>query len=368
MTDIRIEQLRVPQTLDGEGGQDFLRAVDVSRQVRINAWGNDDLAYTGAELLAVCQDPYEWYVMLVARLDGEIVGRAGIAMPLDDTTELAHVTLDVLPQTQGHGIGRQLLAAAETFVRGENRRVVVVETNHAAASLWTGDAEVLKAANGFGELPMNSRETRFAFSAGYALERVEQFGSCLLPLDPAVALELSVLARGAHGDAYAVHQWVDRCPERWAADIVFLENGQEQLGNTPVSTDDTAGEGAAWGVDRLREAEILSVESGRRSLVTAAECVSTGRLVGFTSISVLGNRGDVVFQDDTVVEVGHRGKELGLMIKVANLEMLAREFPQSRVVYTWNAADDSYMLKVNARLGFVAAGVTGQWRKDFDLE
>lgn len=368
MTDIRIEQLRVPETLDGEGGQDFLRAVEVSRQVRINAWGNDDLAYTGAELLAVCQDPYEWYVMLVARLDGEIVGRAGIAMPLDDATELAHVTLDVLPQTQGHGIGRQLLAAAETFVRGENRRVVVVETNHAAASLGTGDAEVLKAANGVGELPMGSRETRFAFNAGYALERVEQFGSCLLPLDPAVALELSALARGAHGDAYAVHQWVDRCPERWAADIVFLEHGHEQLRNTPVSTEGTAGEGAAWGVDRLREAEILSVESGRRSLVTAAECVATGRLVGFTSISVLGNRGDVVFQDDTVVEVEHRGKELGLKIKVANLEMLAREFPQSRVVYTWNAAEDAYMLKVNARLGFVAAGVTGQWRKDFDLE
>jgi len=368
MNDIRIEQLRVPEALDDQDGQDFLRAVDVSRQVRINTWGNDDLAYTGAELLAVCHDPYERYVMLAARLDGEIVGRAGIAMPLDDATDLAHVTLDVLPKTQGHGIGRKLLEAAETFVRGENRRVVVVETNHGAAALGAGDGDVLKAASGVGQLPMNSRETRFAFSAGYALEQAEQFSSCALPLDPVLATELAVLASVKPGDAYGVHQWIDTCPEQWAADIVRLEQGQAQEHNAARAPDALAGADAEWDVERLREAESMSVESGRHSLVTAAECLATGKLVGFTSISVLGDRDDVVFQDDTVVEAGHRGKELGLKIKAANLGLLAREFPGSRTVYTWNAADDTYMLEVNDRLGFVAAGVTGQWRKDFDLE
>jgi GNAT superfamily N-acetyltransferase len=355
MTDIRIEQLRVPEGLEGEDAADFLRAVEVSRQVRIHTWGNDDLAYTGQEMLAVCHDPYEWYVMLVARLDGGIVGRAGIAMPLDDQTELAHVTLDVLPSAQGHGLGRRLLEAAETFVRGENRRVVMVETNHAAVELDAADGEELQASGG-GSLPLSSREARFAYNAGYQLEQVEQFSACALPLDAGVARELSGRARTVHGDRYVVHQWMDRCPQEWAADIVRLEQGQVAAGSPD----------ADWDVARLRKSEELSMETGRHTLVSAAECISTGTLVGFTSISVLGQREEVVFQDDTVVEPEHRGKELGLQIKVANLELLGREFPRSRTVYTWNAPDNTYMLAVNAQLGFTAAGATGQWQKDFD--
>ncbi|ALE07041.1 GCN5 family acetyltransferase [Arthrobacter sp. ERGS1:01] len=354
MTDIRIEQLVVPATVDGDGAEDFRAAVEVSRQVRSNTWGNDDLAYTAEELLAVCHDPYEWYVMLVARLDGTIVGRAGIALPLDDNTELAHVTLDVLPAAQGHGLGRKLLEAAETFVRGENRRIVVVETNHSAAALADDGGERLPAASGVGELPLGSREARFAHNAGYSLEQVEQFSACPLPLDAAVARELSDRARTAHGDAYSVHQWTDRCPESWVADIIRLEHGQE------------AAASQLWDMARLRESEELSLKTGRHSLVTAAECVATGELVAFTSISVLGERDDVVYQDDTIVDPDHRGRELGLQIKVANLERLAVEFPHSRTVYTWNAADNNYMISVNDQLGFTAAGVTGQWQKEFD--
>ena len=360
MTDIRIEQLRVPETLDGEGGVDFLRAVEVSRQVRVGTWGNDDLAYTGEELLALCHDPYEWYVMLVARLDGGIVGRAGIAMPLDDHTELAHVTLDVLPAVEGHGLGRRLLEAAESFVRGENRRVVVVETNHSAAGLpgqaeSAGEGGLLHAANGVGVLPLDNRQARFAHNAGYGLERVEQFSSCRLPFPGDLAAKLKESAAAAHGDEYAVHQWTDRCPEQWAMDVARLEQGLD----TP------AGEGP-WDVDRVREAEELSQATGRHTLVTAAESLASGHLVGYTSISVLGHRDEVVFQDETVMEDGHRGRELGLEMKLANLDLLAREFPRSHTIYTWNAAENTYMININSRMGFTPAGVTGQWRKDFN--
>ncbi|PYI67285.1 GNAT family N-acetyltransferase [Arthrobacter livingstonensis] len=360
MTDMRIEQLRVPETLQGDGAVDFLRAVEVSRQVRAGTWGNDDLAYTGEEMLALCHDPYEWYVVLVARLDGEIVGRAGIAMPLDDHTELAHVTLDVLPAVEGHGLGRRLLEAAESFVRGENRRVVVVETNHSAHDLPVqgkpaGDGGLLHAANGTGALPVENRQARFAHNAGYGLERVEQFSSCRLPFPGDRAAELKESAAAAHGSDYALHQWTDHCPEEWAGDVARLEQGM----GAP------AGEGQ-WDVARLREAEELSQTTGRHTLVTAAEYVTSGHLVGYTSISVLGHRDDVVFQDDTVMEDEHRGRELGLKMKLANLELLTREFPQSHTIYTWNAAENTSMININARMGFANAGVTGQWRKSFD--
>ncbi len=366
MTTVRIEQLRPPESLAGPEAADLLTSVEVSRQVRIHTWGNDDLAYTAAEMLQTFSDPYEWYVVLLARVDDVIVGRAGIALPLTDNTDLAHVTLDVLPSAQNNGVGRELLAAAEQFIRGENRRNVMIETNHPAATLGRKGDESLSAANGMGYLPLSSREVSFARNAGYALQQVEQFSACRVPLDPELAAGLEAGVSALRGNNYAVHQWVDQCPQRWVECIVALESAM---------TGDAAGDAAhgagtavdleeeQWTVERLRETETLAQVRGRHMLVTAVEERATGKLVGFSSIAVLGHRDDVVFQDETVVLPEHRGKDLGMLIKLKNLALLAGRFPLARSVYTWNVAERSYMIEVNRKLGFAPAGVTGQWQK-----
>ncbi|MHA7175402.1 GNAT family N-acetyltransferase [Arthrobacter sp. Sr24] len=360
MAEVKVEQLRIPEDLQDSTAADFLEAVEVSRQVRVDTWGNDFLAYTPAELFALCHDPYEWYVVLVARQEGKILGRAGIAMPLDDNTELAHVTLDVLPAAAGHGVGRKLLEAAELFVKGENRKVVVVETNHPAADLESVDmaGERLAAAHGSLGLPVKSREARFASNAGYALERVEQFSACTLPLGEDLLEQLTARAEATHQGAYRVHQWMDACPEEWAADFVRLEKSHNE------DTDD--GDPGTWDVEQLREAEELSRLSGRRTVVSAAQCLDSGALVGFTSISLLGHRADVAFQDETMVQTPHQGKDVGLHIKVTNMKQLQQHFPELHAIYSWNAPENETMLAVDATLGYVNAGVTGQWRKDFN--
>ena len=114
----------------------------------------------------------------------------------------------------------------------------------------------------------------------------------------------------------------------------------------------------------LREAEDVTIAQGRRTVVTAVEHIASGTLVGLTTISVLALRPDVVFQDDTVVLQEHRGNKLGLLIKVANMERLSEQFPDARVLYTWNAPENRYLLKVNQQLGFTTAGVTGLWQKE----
>lgn len=355
MTETTIEQLRIPETLDGDEAADFLQAVEVSRQVRVHTWGNDELAYTAQELFDQCHDPFEWYVVLVARQGGKIVGRAGIAMPLDDNTEQAHVTLDVLPVAGGQGLGRRLLEAAELFVKGENRHIVFVETNHPADTLGDATVDPITATRGSGTLPLSNREARFAYSAGYDLDQVEQFSACALPLEESLVAQLHGQASSTHDSAYAVHQWLDRAPEKWAAEIVRLEQGMDQDGGQQD-----------WDVAKLRKAEELSAVTGRRTMVTAAECLQTGGLVGFTSISLLVHNTGVAFQDDTVVETAHKGKAVGLLIKVANMALLMKEFPLAKTIYTWNAPESSHLLEVNAQLGFVSAGVTGQWRKDLN--
>lgn len=362
MSKIEIDQLWVPETLDGVDAADFLAAVEVSRQVHRHIWGNDDLASSPAEMLQTCRDPYEWYVVLLARVNAEIVGQAGIALPLADDTRLAYVTLDILPSVQGHGVGRNLLQAAEQFVRGENRRVVVVESNHPAPTLAVAQEERLEAVSGSGSLPLSSREVDFAQRADYQLQQVEHFGTCAVPLAAPLLAGLKVEAAAAQHRGYALHQWLDRCPDEWVQDIARLEGDP---GNDPHRTAQGAEPGFRT-VDGVREAEAVVLSRGRRTLVTAVEDITDRRLTGFTSSTILSPSGDIAFQDETVVAEEYWGQQLGQLIMVANMELLATMFPHARTVYGWIASEDDCTAEGNWKLGFVPAGVTGQWRKDLD--
>lgn len=360
---IRIEQLWIPDTLDGPDAEDFLAAVDVSRRVRLATWGTDDLAYTPLEKLYELRDPYERQVLLTATLDGVMVGVADISLPLLGDIDVAEFTLDILPEAQGRGVGRELIRAAEQFARSEGRRHLLVDTNHPAASL--GDTEdSLQPDSGPGFVPLASRSVDFAQRSGYTLERIEQFSSCALPLDTMLEGQLTAEAEAANDGRYRLHHWRDRCPERWLADMTALDSSAEDL--TLAAAADAGVPATVWedyDVEALRRAEEIAMAQGRRTVVTAVEHVETGVLVGVTTISVLPQRQDVVFQDETHVRLAHRGNKLGLLLKISNMQQLQDLFPDVRVIYTWNALENRYLLTVNQQLGFRTAGVTGLWQK-----
>ena len=360
-SDVRIEQLFIPGSIDAPDAADFLAAVEVSRKVRMQTWGSDDLAYAPLEKLLELDDPYERQVILVAKFDGEIVGTADIALPLTDNLDLAEFTLDILPEYQGQGVGRQLLEAAEAFARDEGRTRILIDTNHPGASLHEFDADQLVPGSGQGFVPLGSREVEFARRTGYTLQHIEQFSACSLPLDTKLVAELEAEAQEANNGRYRLHHWTDRCPDRWLESVAALEN---QAGGGALPIAGGGDDGMVLDARILREAEDATIAQGRRTVVTAVEHIATETLVGLTTISVLAQRQDVVFQDDTVVLQEHRGNKLGLLIKVANMERLTEQFPDARVIYTWNAPENRYLLTVNRQLGFTTAGVTGIWQKE----
>ena len=357
--DVRIEQLWIPDSLDGPDAADFIAAVEVGRKVRMQTWGSDDLAYAPREKLLEMADPYERQVILVAKIGGEIVGTVDIALPLSENLDLAEFDLDVLPEFQGRGVGRQLLEAAEHFARDEGRHTILIDTNHPRSSLGDNEAGQLVPGTGLGFVPVDSREVEFARHSGYTLQHIEQFSACALPLDSELVEELHTEAQEANGGRYRLHHWTDRCPEQWLEAVAALENSAGEDGVPGVDDTDMVFDGGI-----LREAEDVAIAQGRRTVVTAVEHIDSGVLVGLTTISVLAMRPDVVFQDDTVVLREHRGNKLGLLIKVANMERLSEQFPDARVLYTWNAPENRYLLKVNLQLGFKTAGVTGIWQKE----
>ncbi|XAS66466.1 GNAT family N-acetyltransferase [Micrococcaceae bacterium Sec5.7] len=360
--EVRIEQLWIPDSLDGDDAADFLSAVEVGRKVRMQTWGSDDLAYAPLEKLLELADPYERQVILVAKVGGNIVGTVDIALPLTDNLDLAEFTLDILPEFQRQGVGRQLLEAAEQLARGEGRSMILVDTNHPGSSLHEFESGQLEPGTGQGFVPLGSREVEFARRTGYTLQHIEQFSSCALPLDTKLVSELEAEAEQANNGRYRLHHWTDRCPERWLEAVAVLEN---QAGShVDPSADGDVEQDLVFDGGLLREAEDVTIAQGRRTVVTAVEHLTTGTLVGLTTISVLAHRQDVVFQDDTLVLQEHRGNKLGLLIKVANMERLTEQFPDARVIYTWNAPENRYLLTVNQQLGFTTAGVTGIWQKE----
>ena len=69
-------------------------------------------------------------------------------------------------------------------------------------------------------------------------------------------------------------------------------------------------------------------------------------------------------QGETLVAPAHRGRRLGLRIKIANLDLLLREHPRVHAIDTYNAAENRYMIAINEALGFVPACRVGAWELD----
>ncbi|AJT41754.1 GNAT family N-acetyltransferase [Psychromicrobium lacuslunae] len=353
---IQIEKLSVPRHLDSAEAADFLAAVEIHRQAELRRWGNDDLAYTPEEILASEQDRYERHIHLLAKKADQVVGHCHLILPVEDNQHLLWYSLAVGTQREGEGIGSALLAATEQLAADEGRTTLTFETSHPVASLA---AERLKPISGVGELPADSREVRFAQRAGYLLEQVERFSRCELPIDPQLLVEQQGIAERVAGADYRVLYWRNHCPEEWLEDYAYLQSRM----STDAPRAGLAIEEEPWDGARVRQSEELALALGRTTLVAAAQHLPSGKLAGFTVITGLAHRQDMVFQDNTLVLREHRGHKLGLLVKVANLRSLAEQMPQVRRIYTWNAAENEYMLAVNIALGFEPAGYTGEWQK-----
>ncbi|TFB96226.1 N-acetyltransferase [Cryobacterium adonitolivorans] len=350
-----IDELSIPAAPGRPGWPEFVAAVDVHNRVQADAYGTGELAQSAEELLPGFLTPeHSPRRLFEVRAAGAIVGRAAYETQADPSSEFAWFTVEVLPEWRGRGIGTALSNVVETLAAAEHRSSRVVY-----AVSPPGPGERLVAPTGFGSVPLANPEVRFLLNRGYRLEQVERGSRLQLPMDPArLARQLADAAIRA-GENYAVLSWTGRTPDRWLEDIALLY--------TRMSTDaPTAGleePEDVWTVERLLSEQDAYAAGPSRALVTAALHRPSGRLAGFTEVSVPGDASRAVLQEDTLVLREHRGHRLGMLMKLANLQSLAQEHPDQRAVTTFNAEENRYMLDVNEALGFVPMGYEGAWRK-----
>ncbi|GAA2720641.1 GNAT family N-acetyltransferase [Cellulomonas aerilata] len=357
-----VRDLPVPASLDDDDAWGLHAVADLERVAMTHDWGNADLAYSAAEALVALHDQrYTARSTVVATHPDDphqVVGALSLRAPQAGNTHLTEASLVVHPEHRHRGVGTALLAAAEERTRALGRRLLILESDHTSEPP-ADDADALTPPTGAGRIARDDPFARFAARHGLALEQADRYSVLHLPVAGTLLASLRDEAQDRAGADYAVVTWQGRCPDEWVDHFAVLE--------TRMSTDAPRGgleiEEDPWDADRIRAAEETSARSGRGSLVTAAVHVPSGTLVAFTEVEYPLEAPEVVFQEDTLVLREHRGHRLGQLVKAVNLERLAEIRPDARRVHTWNAEENSYMLRINVALGFRPTGVSGAWTK-----
>ncbi|MBN9110523.1 MAG: GNAT family N-acetyltransferase [Pseudonocardia sp.] len=272
----------------------------------------------------------------LARRGGDAVGALSVAMPDRDNLSSAIVDVDVLPGFRRLGLGRTLFEYAADRARIHGRTRLIAEVRRGGA----------------GDVLMKAVGARMAL-------RDQRRRLPLPPADPAALDRLDTAAVAASQD-YTLVGWTGTTPDEHVEDIARLS---AQM-TTDAPFDDLHWEPEAYDADRIREVDAAGAAAGRTTLVTAARPGTDGPLVAF---SVLLHRPDAAWhasQGDTLVERAHRGHQLGMRVKLANLARLRAHAPQVTAVDTWNADSNPWMVSINEAMGFRPYDAWTEWELD----
>jgi GNAT superfamily N-acetyltransferase len=360
-----IDELRLPESLDGPGGPEFAEMVRVHNAVEAAAYGSDMLALRAEELLPQYRfQQYDRRRIFLARADGMGVGRGVLEWSTDEEDPASWFVVEVLPEYRGRGIGAALADTVERLHAESGRPVLQGFVAHAFAAggigvRQEGGPEFLVPPTGYGRVRVDDPGARFMLARGMTLEQVSRGSALKLPVGQEKLATHRARAAMVAGPDYRVVLWSGPTPEDRRSDLASLYTRM----STAEPLAGLATIEARWDEERVIEEEEAMQGGGRLLLTAAAEHVPSGRVVGFTRLSVPADRSRPTEQEETLVLDEHRGHRLGMLLKAVNLQYLAEEAPETPAVFTFNAEENRHMLRVNETLGFTAIGYEGSWKK-----
>jgi RimJ/RimL family protein N-acetyltransferase len=143
-----------------------------------------------------------------------------------------------------------------------------------------------------------------------------------------------------------VLSWEGPAPERYIGQVAALNQHGE---DAPL---EDGHERKRWDAARVLAAQQRTADQGLRHYSVAARHHRTGELVALTDLEVDPQMPEWGYQGLTVVARPHRGHRLGLLVKVAMLELLAGREPQLERIITGNADVNEHMIAINTELGY----------------
>lgn len=345
---IQVRSLALPAGADETGpvGEEFRAVADFVARVRTAHFGTDAVAATASDLLGILRDRVDGRVAtLVAWADGVVVGRAYLVYPTLEAETLAEGGWQIdpgVPDADQRRVASELLAELDAQTRDEGRPWVLLEVvtedgTHAAAS-------------GVGSIDPDAPDAAVLLAAGFTLQQVYRY-----QLADLAASQLPEVADP--GDGYTIASFVGRVPDDQREAFCAMAS----LMGTEIPVADIEPVDAVWDEARLVGYEQLMADTGR-TLITSIAYAPGGEPAGYTELMV-PTEGPLARQGDTLVAPGHRGHGLGMRLKAANLALLRTEFPDRRWAVTDNAAENTHMLAINERLGFLTVHREGLFQR-----
>jgi GNAT superfamily N-acetyltransferase len=260
-----------------------------------------------------------------AAVEGDqVLGRARLA--LADRSSNPHasdIDLEVRPDVRRGGVGRALLDVCIDYARNDGRTMMSGEEMHdTGAAFATAVGAELAMENSYSRLTLADANVDFPVAEGYRLVRS-----------------------------------TDRLPEEY---LVSYAAVKEDMADAPIGSLDI--NPWRWDAKRVRHLEDAIRNQGRMFHTVIAVHESSNEVAALTEVVLWPDsdqRGD---QNDTIVARAHRGHGLGLAVKADMIRWMRTEHPTLREIETWNAADNTYMLAVNTKLGFTVAGTEREWQ------
>ena len=289
-------------------------------------------SFAGWLALGFTEDPLETWV---ARDDsGEPCGWYVLVLPHRENRHLAPLSLAVHAAGRRAGRGMGLLRHAAGRARQAGRTVFEVDAIEGSP----------------GEAFAGTLKVR---SAGIQVRRV-------LPLDRVPAARRAALWAGAEPSSrgYALRSWHGPAPEDAVAGVAALN---EAMADAPR---EAGQEPQSWDVTRVRLDERRVAAMGMRAHVIVATSQATGEIAALTQVCVDPAMPEWGFQELTAVARPHRGHRLGLLLKLAMLDLLAAEEPQLTRIITGNADGNEHMIAINDQLGFEVLDRWPSWELD----
>ena len=262
---------------------------------------------------------------------GAIVGCYLLDLPDRENLSMASAVLRVSPGRRRAGIGTVLLRHCEDRARLAGRTRLTGEA-------WDGSAGPAFAT---------------AVGASPGIPEVHR----TLYLTDEVRSRLPGLRQKAeaHATGYSLLSWVGPTPEDQVDQVAAVHAA---MADAPR---DAGTEHAVWDADRIRRLERIATEHGIIHHTVVARHDGTGELAAVTQVITESGAPAFGFQQVTAVLRTHRGHRLGLLVKVAMLDLIAETEPEVDRIATGNAGSNEHMIAINAALGFQVIGVTRDW-------
>ena len=246
-----------------------------------------------------------------------------LSLPQRENRHIADLALSVHASSRRAGLGTALLRHAAARAR------------HVGRTELTGIARAGSPGDAFAR----------ALGARSGLTDVRRVLE-LAAIPPGHLTRLRAAAESA-ARGYRLLSWAGQTPENLVEAVGAVSNAA--AADMPR---DAGYEPQLWDAERVRMDDQRKVAQGLRSYTVAAQSQASGELAGLTQLAVEPSEPAWGFQELTAVSRPHRGHRLGLLVKVAMLELLAEREPQLARILTGNTDTNVHMIAINDDLGF----------------